>query len=228
MIFGCSDHRFTPRKIFDVPEGSFFSYNTVANHYEVGDDSAEASLAYAAESVHVQHIIVLGHYGCKGVETAVTMPQKTSKFIKDWIQPIADLYRKSRRSEIVILRESRMPQRGKPDGVTEAPAHSDPGFRALVEENVRTSVSALRQNEMLIDLYRETRLRPGSVKNIFVHGFVHDEASGEVVDLGVSFGPPGMPIPHVPFEARKRSQNIRRSVGPGVNKGKKWDFKKGE
>lgn len=228
MIFGCSDHRITPRKIFDTPEGSFFSHNTLASHYEVGDDSAEASLAYAAESEHVQHIIVLGHYGCKGVETAITMPEKTSKFIKDWIQPISDLYHRSRRKEIVVLRESRMPQRGKPHGITEAPSMSDPGARALVEENVRMSVEALRQNEMLTNLYRETRLNPGSVKDIFVHGFVHDEANGEVVDLGVSFGPPGEPIPHVPFGVRRRTENIHRSVGPGTNKGKKWDFKKGE
>lgn len=226
MFIGCSDHKFTPRRIFDAPEGSFFQHNTIANHYEVGDDSAEASLAFAAESVHVQHIIVLGHYGCKGVETAITMPSKTSKFIKDWIQPIADLYQRSRRREIVILRDSRMPQRGKPYGVTDAPHSDDPGLRALVEENVRMSVAALKQNEMLMDMYRESRLNPGKMKDIFVHGLVHDETNGEVVDLGVSFGPPGKAIPHVPFAVRRRTENFRRSQGPGTFKGKVWDFGK--
>lgn len=227
MFFGCSDHKFTPRRVFDLPESSFFQHNTLANHYEVGDDSAEASLAFAAESQRVQHIIVLGHYRCKAVEDSITMPEKTSKFIKDWIQPIADLYQKSRRKEIVILRDSRMPQRGKPHGVTDPPPSHDHGLRALVEENVKMSVSALKQNEMLMNLYQDARLNPHSkVKDIFVHGFVHDEDTGEVVDLGVSFGPPGKPVPHMPFVVKKRAENFRRTSGPGVNKGKTYDFGK--
>lgn len=227
MFLGCSDHRFTPRRIFDAPEGSFFLHNTIANHYEVGDDSAEASLAFAAESEHVQHVIVLGHYGCKGVESAITMPKKMSSFVKDWVQPIADLYQKSRRNEIVILRDSRMPQRGKPHGVTDPPPSGDPGLRALVEENVKMSVAALKQNEMIKGMYRESSLNPAlKTKAIFVHGFVHDENTGEVFDLGVSFGPPGRPIPSMPFEVRKRAVNFRSSVGPGINKGKTWDFGK--
>jgi len=225
MFLGCSDHKFTPHRIFDAPEGSFFMHNTIANHYEVGDDSAEASLAFAAESIHVHHIIVLGHYGCKGVETAITMPSKTSKFIKGWIQPIADLYRRHRRSEIVTLRDSRMPQRGKPHGVTEAPPSNDPGLHALVEENVKLSVAALKSNEMISAMHIESRRNPGKTKDIFVHGFVHDETTGDVVDLGVSFGPPGKEIPHVPFPRHKRTENFRRSDG-GIKKGKDWDFGK--
>jgi carbonic anhydrase len=225
MFLGCSEHRFTPHRIFDAPEGSFFMHNTIANHYEVGDDSAEASLAFAAESIHVHHIIVLGHYGCKGVETAITIPGKASKFIKGWIQPTADLYRRHRRKEIVILRDSRMPQRGKPHGITDPPPSNDPGLRALVEENVKLSVTALKSNAMVSAMYSESRRNPGKTKDIFVHGFVHDETTGDVIDLGVSFGPPGKEIPRIPFSHHKRTENFHRSKG-GIKKGKDWDFGK--
>lgn len=36
---------------------------------------------------------------------------------------------------------------------------------------------------------------------VYGHGFVFDEETGEVKDLGVSFGPPGKTIPVIPFGA---------------------------
>ena len=60
-------------------------------------DSSKAALEYAVEAVHVQHIIVLGHYGCKGVEDAITRPPTLSRLIKTWLDPISVLYQKTRR-----------------------------------------------------------------------------------------------------------------------------------
>ena len=61
--------------------------------------------------------------------------------------------------------------------------------------------------------------------DVFVHGFVYDEATNEVHDLNVSFGPPGKSIPHVPFKAIAAAKNFHRdSSRPGVFKGKTWDF----
>ena len=56
-----------------------------------------AAVAYAVESLQVQHIIVLGHYGCKGAESAITMPQNLNSLVKSWIKPVTDLYFASRR-----------------------------------------------------------------------------------------------------------------------------------
>lgn len=36
---------------------------------------------------------------------------------------------------------------------------------------------------------------------IFIHGWVKDIENGVVSDLGVSVGPPGVPIPKSPFPA---------------------------
>lgn len=54
---------------------------------------------------------------------------------------------------------------------------------------------------------------------VIVHGFVFDEVTGEVTNLNVSFGPPGKPIPPVPFTAIAKAKNFHRKK-PKVNKGK--------
>jgi len=220
MFLGCVDNRLSPSTIFNAPTGSIISHNNLANQYSSKDPSANAAVAYAIESLHVQHIIVLGHYGCKGVEAAITKSTKTSRMVRDWVKPISDLYSKSRRQEIVVLRDSRLPHRGQDKGATEAPPASDPGFRALVEENVKHGVKELHQNSILTKAY--ARGVKNQDINVFVHGFVYDETTGKVHDLNVSFGPPGKAIPHVPFEALKAAQNFHRDNKPD----KEWDFGK--
>jgi len=224
MFLGCVDNRLTPSTIFNTPPGSIISHNNIANQYSSQDPSADSAVAYAIESLHVQHIIVLGHYGCKGIETAITKSKSTSRHVRDWVKSISEMYRKSRRQEIVLLRESRMPRRGQDKGVTTAPPATDPGFRALVEENVRHSVKELRKHSVLTEAYsRRSRTHDDLPTDVFVHGFVYDEGTGKVHDLNVSFGPPGKAIPHVPFEALQAAQNYHADDKPD----KVWDFGKG-
>lgn len=227
MFLGCSDNRNHPDTVFDAPDGSFIAHNNIANRYTAGERSTEAALANAIESEQVQHIIILGHYGCKSVAAAIAGPAMIkNSFLRDWIQPITDLYQRSRRIEIVDLRNSRKPQRGQPEGVKGKPHLGDPGLKALVEENVKRSVSELSKNAMLRQVYDKAR-RGKTTKDIFVHGLVLDEATGQVVNLRVSFGPPGKAIPHVPFPAVAAARN-RRSARPRGNifRGKKFDFSK--
>ncbi|KAF8160862.1 carbonic anhydrase [Crassisporium funariophilum] len=226
MFLGCLDSRLSPSTIFDAPTGSVISHNNIANQYSTRDRSAEAAIAYAIESLHVDHIIVLGHYGCKGVETAITRSSKASDQVRAWVKPITDLYKQARRQEIVKLRDSRKPQRGKKDGVKEAPAADDAGFRALVEENVKRSVNELRGHSVLTKAYsKDIKNDKNEDIDVFVHGFVYDDATGDVHDLQVSFGPPGKAIPTIPFKAVAAAQNYQgKSYRPGVFKGKTWDF----
>ncbi|PPR02420.1 hypothetical protein CVT26_011388 [Gymnopilus dilepis] len=216
----------TPSTIFNTPPGSILTHNNIANQYSSQDPSAEAAVAYGIEALHVQHIIVLGHYGCKGVETAITKTKSVSRYVREWVKSISEMYRKSRRQEIVMLRESRMPRRGQDKGITTPPPASDPGFRALVEENVKHSVKELRHHSILAEAYSRRRRIHGHQNHlptdVFVHGFVYDESTGQVHDLNVSFGPPGKAIPHVPFEALQAAQNYHADSKPN----KAWDFSK--
>ncbi|KIM45044.1 hypothetical protein M413DRAFT_441689 [Hebeloma cylindrosporum] len=224
MFLGCVDNRLNPSTIFNAPAGSVISHNNIANQYSSKDLSAEAAIAHAIESLHVQHIIILGHYGCKGVETAITNSNKAARLVKDWVKPISDLYATSRRREIVRLRDSRLPQRGKDNGVKSPPPADDAGFRALVEENVKKGVKELRKHSILTKAYSSASKSNESI-DVFVHGLVYDEVTGEVHDLHISFGPPGKQIPHIPFKAIAAAKNIHRNKDrPGISTGKTWNF----
>ncbi|KAF8895711.1 carbonic anhydrase [Gymnopilus junonius] len=224
MFIGCVDNRLIPSTIFNTPPGSITSHNNIGNQYSSHDHSADAAVAYAVESLHVQHIIVLGHYGCKSVENAITKAKSASRHVRDWIRSISELYRKSRRQEIVLLRESRMPRRGQDKGVTTAPPATDSGFRALVEENVKRSVKELRKHSILTQAYsRHSRAHDNLPTDVFVHGFVYNEGTGRVHDLNVSFGPPGKEIP----TSHSKLSKLRRTIMLTANRTKVWDFGKG-
>jgi carbonic anhydrase len=123
----------------------------------------------------VQHIIVLGHYGCKGVARAI-QGSKERNSISKWIEPIVGFYNRERRyassstycyvyistlcnrREVVKFRDSRKPRRGLPNGITETPDASDPGFRAFVEENVKKTVKALKQDSILAKVRIQLKL----------------------------------------------------------------------
>jgi carbonic anhydrase len=231
VFLGCVDNRIRPSTIFNTPPGSIITHNNIANQYSSKDASADAAVAYAIESLHVKHIIVLGHYGCKGVETAIAAKKsKSSRLVRDWVRPITDLYSSSRRREIVVLRDSRKPKRGQDHGITTPPPASDPGFRALVEENVKRGVKELRRHGILAKAYAKRGATKDSQEStdVYVHGLVYDGDTGKVHNLRVSFGPPGKPIPEVPFHALAAAKNFHRaSDRPHISKGKTWDFGSG-
>ncbi|KAH6914254.1 carbonic anhydrase [Coprinopsis sp. MPI-PUGE-AT-0042] len=225
MFLGCTDNRLTPASIFQAPMGSVIAQNNIGNQYSKKDVSTNAAITYAIEDLGVQHIIVLGHYGCSALKKAVVASRtKTmdSPVLK-WIKPVVDFYKIARRREIVKFRDSRMPQRGKPEGVTDVPKSDEEGLRALVEENVKNTVKGLKNHSLLAKAYQvnaKTRLTKSSVE-VYVHGFVFDEETGGVVNMNVSFGPPGKPIPSIPFTAVAAAKNFHRQKHlPGINKGK--------
>lgn len=220
MFLGCTDNRLTPASIFQSPIGSIITQNNIGNQYSSKDISTDAAVTYAIEDLGVQHIIVLGHYGCKAAARAITGMKKENAISK-WIQPIADFYKRARRMEIVKFRDSRKPRRGLKNGITTVPDPSEPGLRAFVEENVKNSVKALKEQSILRSAYQlgaKTRSKDAQYE-VYVHGFVFDEATGEVTNLNVSFGPPGKPIPPVPFTAVAAAKNFHRKK-PKFNKGK--------
>ncbi|KAJ6558461.1 carbonic anhydrase [Mycena vulgaris] len=143
----------------------------------------------------------------------------TSKEVEAWIQPIHEVYLSSNRqlpilSEIIALRNNKT---AFPTGIPDA---SHLGFRALVEENVKASVARIREDSILAKvktsffhlIFLIFRKQTGSAINpaptgdpteidVFVHGFVYDMDTGDVYNLGVTFGPPGKTLPKVPFSA---------------------------
>ncbi|KAJ3543268.1 hypothetical protein NMY22_g3209 [Coprinellus aureogranulatus] len=198
LFIGCSDSRVSEGTVFNAQPGTLFAERNIANQYSERDSNVRSALAYGLEELHVSHVIVMGHYGCGGVAASVATPPKLpwgegTAAVQGWIAPIRELYYTSNRAEVVALREE---NRGKSE--VPAPALHDVGFRALIEENVKSTVSKIASDRIVAELYRNST---GDVHPFFIHGWVYDIENGEVRDLGVSVGPPGQTIPEVPFAA---------------------------
>ncbi|KAF8995502.1 carbonic anhydrase [Cyathus striatus] len=223
MFLGCSDNLLNADTIFKAPVGSMISQNTIANQYFARmqmPTNSDAAVTYAVENLGVKHIIVLGHYGCKSVEIAIAASEKPANAIEKWVRPITEIFLKSRRAEIRTLELKK--------GSSRTEGSNQTGFKAVIEENVKASVSAYRKRAIWLRFMKRRARKTRGIRKtrkgcrVYVHGLVYNEADGEVKDLRVSFGPFGKKIPTIPFAAvmPPKAQNKAKHL-PGFFKGKK-------
>lgn len=88
---GCSDSRVPATEIVDLDPGEMFVHRNVANLAVADDPSFAAALQFAVEVLEVSHIMIVGHYGCGGIQAA--MDGETDDHIGRWLSPIRGLYR---------------------------------------------------------------------------------------------------------------------------------------
>lgn len=87
---GCSDSRVPATEIVDLDPGEMFVHRNVANLANATDPNFLAALQFAVEALEVEHIIVVGHYGCGGVQAA--MRGETQGAIGHWLEQLRSLY----------------------------------------------------------------------------------------------------------------------------------------
>jgi carbonic anhydrase len=122
---GCSDSRVPATEIVALDPGEMFVHRNVANICDPRDPNFAAALEFAVGVLEVRHIIVVGHYGCGGIQAA--MGEATEDAIGRWLVPIRELHR--RRS-------------GSADAGREGPD-------GLCRHNVVEQVEALRDNPVV-------------------------------------------------------------------------------
>ncbi len=83
---GCSDSRVPATEIVDLDPGEMFVHRNVANLAVADDPNFTAALQFAVEELAVQHVIVVGHYGCGGVQAAINGNSEGA--ISRWLQPL--------------------------------------------------------------------------------------------------------------------------------------------
>jgi len=223
LFLGCSDSRVSEGTMFSAPPGAFFTQRNIANQFQPTDNNAISVLSYGVQALSVGHIFVMGHYGCGGVKAAMlprpntTDDDSSQNSVQGWINPIRYTYWNSSRPEIVSHREA-----NKNKTMVDDPKLDDPAFRALVEENVKDSVfniiisPVMRQHWAAYVAQEQAdnntsspahrRANTGApLKPVYVHGFVYDISTGDVIDLRTSFGPHGPTTKAPPQEAVKRA-----------------------
>ena len=93
LIVGCCDSRVDPAIIFDCSPGELFVIRNVANlvppnEERIGHHGTTAALEYGVCNLGVEHIIVLGHEHCGGIQTLMQTGgiSNPDSFIDDWMR----------------------------------------------------------------------------------------------------------------------------------------------
>ena len=128
-------------------------------------------MAYGVRVLGVQHVVVMGHYGCGGIAAAIASAPKAyidvaTHVIQTWIGDIRALYLSSNRTEVVEMRTKNLQIEASGETVEE-PNVQDPGFRALVEENVKQQVKRISQSSVIINVRSLFTIRPFQAINLF-------------------------------------------------------------
>ena len=127
----------------------------MANLFLHTDFSSLSVLQYAVEHLHVEDVIVCGHYGCGGV--AAAMEQAQLGLVDNWLRTIRDIYLREK-EELEQL----------PD--------TDAKYKRLVELNVLHQVMNVCHTTIVQNAWAEG-------KKLSVHGWIYDLSSGLLKDL---------------------------------------------
>ena len=162
LWIGCSDSRVPANVIVDLPPGELFVHRNIANLVSRTDPNCLAVLHYAIEVLHVQHVIVCGHYGCGGVRAALA--GDAAGIVGQWLQPLREL-RDRHRQEI-----------------DRAPSESDRADR-LCELNVLEQVRHVAGTAAVQGAWNRGQ-------TLAVHGWIYGLHDGRLRDLDCSIGGP--------------------------------------
>ena len=162
LWIGCSDSRVPANQITGLDPGEVFVHRNVANVVVHSDLNALSVIQYAVDFLKVEHILVVGHYGCGGV--LATLRGARVGLADNWLRHVHDVKMRHRK------RLDHLP----------VPVQED----ALCEMNVIEQVGNVALTNVIQDAWARGQ-------KVSVHGWCYGLKDGLAKDLGVSMSHPG-------------------------------------
>lgn len=158
LYIGCSDSRVTAEAVMGAKPGEVFVHRNIANLAPNNDLNVLSVVVYAVKHLKVKHVVVCGHYECGGIKAA--MKPDDLGILNPWLRNIRDVFRIHQKELEAIDSE---PER----------------YKRLVELNVQ---------EQCLNLVKMKEVQKAMLeRNLRVHGWVFDIASGRIIDLKIDF-----------------------------------------
>lgn len=162
LWIGCSDSRVPANEIVGLDPGEVFVHRNVANVVVPSDLNALSVIQFAVEHLRVEHIMVVGHYGCGGVIAAARGTR--IGLVDNWLRHVQDVRLRHRQ------RLNHLGQEELED--------------VLCEMNVLEQVGNVALSNVLQDAWARDQ-------KIQVHGLIYGLSDGLLKDLHVSMSHSG-------------------------------------
>ncbi len=154
LWIGCSDSRVPANEITSTKSGEIFVHRNVANLVVHTDMNLLSVLEFAINNLKIKHIIVCGHYGCGGIQAALS--NDLHGFVDNWLCNVKDVYTKYEK-ELSAIKEL------------------DKREDRLTELNVIEQVRNVAKTTMVQQAWK--------VRPLHIHGSVYGINNGLITDL---------------------------------------------
>jgi carbonic anhydrase len=158
LWIGCSDSRVPANELLGLAPGDVFVHRNIANVVVHSDLNCLSVLQFAIEVLKVKHVIIVGHYGSKGVHAAMTGTR--FGLVDNWLRHVQDVHQKHDRYMGDVLPSKERSER-------------------LCELNVVEQVSNVCQTTIVQDAWDRGQ-------ELTVHGWVYGLKDGKLHDLGMT------------------------------------------
>jgi carbonic anhydrase len=157
MWIGCSDSRVPANQITGLEPGEVFVHRNVANVVVPTDLNCLSTVQFAVDQLKIRHLMVVGHYGCGGVQAAL---DGTRVGLADnWLRHVKDVLEKHGNLMEWVPEQHRLD--------------------ALCELNVIEQVANVAHTTVMQDAWSRGQ-------QVTLHGWVYGVSDGLLKDLHVS------------------------------------------
>jgi carbonic anhydrase len=161
MWIGCSDSRVPANQITGLDPGEVFVHRNIANVVVATDLNCLSTIQFAVDQLKVEHVMVVGHYGCGGVLAALN---NTRVGLADnWLSHIKDVAAKHKQ----LLESAPLARR----------------HDLLCELNVIEQVVNVAETTVIQDAWSRGQA-------VTLHGWIYGISDGILKDLGMTITGP--------------------------------------